>query len=142
MIELVKSSVNAQFLLHPLDLSFLKDPNLNLSFFVQPPRTFSPPEKLAKEGEKIRVGKIDLEILHTPGHTPGSISLRVDKCVFTGDTLFSMGVGRADLPGGDFITLQSSIREKILTLPDDTRIFPGHGPESTVGKEKKENPFI
>lgn len=141
-IELIKNSVNAQFLLHFLDLSFLKDPNLNLSFFMQPPRIFSPPEKLAQEGEKIRAGKIDLEILHTPGHTPGSISLKIDKCIFTGDTLFSMSVGRTDLPGGDFTTLQNSIREKILILPDDTRIFPGHGPESTVGKEKEANPFI
>ena len=141
-IELVKSSTNAQFLLHPLDLPFLKDPNLNLSSLTQTPHTFSPPQRLIQDGERLQVGGIELVVVHTPGHTPGSISLVMDTRIFTGDALFAGGVGRVDLPGGDFVTLQRSIREKILSLRDDTWILPGHGPESTVGKERRENPFI
>ncbi|RLE12153.1 MBL fold metallo-hydrolase [Candidatus Aerophobetes bacterium] len=141
-IETVRDFTGAQFLLHPLDVPFLKDPDLNLSSLIQTPRVFSPPEKLVEDGERLKVGKIELEVLHTPGHTPGSISLKMDRCIFTGDTLFCRGVGRVDLPGGDWQALQKSIREKIFPLPDDIKVFPGHGPESIIEKERRENPFF
>ena len=81
-------------------------------------------------------------MLHTPGHTPGSISLLGDGIVFSGDTLFAQGVGRTDLPGGSDDDLLASIREQLLTLPDDTVVYPGHGPQTTIGDEKRLNPFL
>lgn len=141
-VELVQEATRAQFLLHPLDVSFLKDPQLNLSFILESPRTFSLPHSSIQEGEKLQMGSLEIKILHTPGHTPGSICLEVDRCIFSGDTLFAGGVGRVDFPGGDFKTLQRSIRKKLLNLPPDTRILPGHGPESTVEREKRVNPFV
>jgi len=86
----------------------------------------------------------DLTVIHTPGHSPGGISLYSESqnFLFSGDTLFFEGVGRTDLPGGDLETLMKSIREKIIPLPDDTRVFPGHGPFSTIEREREHNPFI
>lgn len=141
-VEVIQQGSGAQFLLHSLDAPFLKDPGLNLSLMVENQRTFPPPQRLVEDGEILKVGDLEIEILHTPGHTPGSISLKINKCIFTGDTLFAGGVGRTDFLGGDFETLQRSIREKLFTLPQDMRVLPGHGPESTVGKEKRNNPFI
>ncbi|MBE0479334.1 MBL fold metallo-hydrolase [Candidatus Aerophobetes bacterium] len=141
-VKEVKEATGAKFLLHPLDVSFLSDPNLNLSLFMESFCTFPAPERLLQDGEKLTAGQIELQVIHTPGHTPGSISLKINNFVFTGDTLFAGGVGRVDLPGGDFETLQRSIREKIFSLPDNTKVFPGHGPETFVEKEKKDNPFV
>jgi len=141
-LEKIKNFTDARFLLHPLDVPFLEDPDLNLSNLMYDPRVFPHPDRLLKNKEKIMVGSIEFEVIHTPGHTPGSICIRVNKYIFTGDTLFCTGIGRVDLPGGNFQTLQSSIRDKIFSLPEDTEIFPGHGPESTVEKEKRENPFV
>jgi hydroxyacylglutathione hydrolase len=105
----------------------------------------SPPANvLVDEGEVITLGKIELKVLHTPGHSPGGISLytEAESILFSGDTLFNMGIGRTDLPGGDFHTLMESIKTKILTLPDETVVYSGHGPQTTVGREKGGNPFI
>jgi len=82
-----------------------------------------------------------LEVIHTPGHTPGGISLSTDGVVFVGDTLFAGSIGRTDLPGGDYDTLISSIRKKLFQLPDTVRVLCGHGPETTIGIEKRTNPF-
>jgi len=82
--------------------------------------------------------------LYTPGHSPGSISLynAAEKCVFVGDVLFSQGVGRTDLPGGDWNTLLNSICGRLLSLPEDTIVYPGHGPPTTIGRERTSNPFL
>jgi len=141
-VEVVQQTTGAKFLLHSQDSPFLKDPRLNLSSMTEKPRIFPSPQMLLSDGEILRVGEIEIKILHTPGHTPGSICLKINKCVFTGDTLFAGGVGRTDLSGGNLKQLQKSIAEKLLNLPPDTQIFPGHGPESTIGKEKRENQFI
>lgn len=138
----VKEATGAMFLLHALDVPFLTNPNLNLSFYTDEAYTFPLPQRLVQDEEKLILGDIELQIVHTPGHTPGSISVKVDKCIFTGDALFAGSVGRVDLPGGDFKTLQRSIKEKIFSLPENTKVFPGHGLETFVGKEKKENPFV
>jgi hydroxyacylglutathione hydrolase len=97
---------------------------------------------LLKEGDTILDS--GLVVLHTPGHTPGSICLysEVNQVLFTGDTLFFEGVGRSDLPGGDGIKLMKNIRKKILNLPDEVRVFPGHGPFSTIEREKNHNPYL
>jgi glyoxylase-like metal-dependent hydrolase (beta-lactamase superfamily II) len=96
----------------------------------------------AVEGDKLIAGSAELEVIHTPGHSPGSISLVSPRVVFSGDTLFALGVGRTDLPGGDERALVSAIKTKIFTFADETPVYPGHGPPTTVGNEKQFNPFV
>lgn len=100
------------------------------------------PDRLLCDGEVIELGDLRFTVLHTPGHSPGGISLLVPGIVFCGDTLFNFGIGRTDLPGGSYATLMNSIFTKLMVLPDDTRVLPGHGPESTIGIERKYNPFL
>jgi len=101
---------------------------------------------LVRDGDTIEAGRVKLKVLHTPGHTPGGISLYTDGFVFTGDTLFVEAVGRTDLPGGSWKILEQSIRERLYTLPDDTVVLPGHNygrmPTSTIGSEKRNNPYV
>lgn len=127
---------------HSLEKDFLTDPDKNLSgmfgmFFKSPKAT-----RLLEDGEKIRLDNLELEIIHTPGHTPGGISVKLDGVVFTGDTLFAGGIGRTDLPAGDEGLLFKSIKERLFSLDDDVVVYPGHGPESTIGEEKRTNPFF
>ncbi|SFR03048.1 MBL fold metallo-hydrolase [Desulfoscipio geothermicus] len=99
-------------------------------------------DRLLKDGDKIQVGKTTLEVIHTPGHTPGGVCLKTEDILFTGDTLFAGSVGRSDLPGGSHNQLINSIKTKLLAFPDATKVYPGHGPASTIGAEKKFNPFL
>ena len=127
---------------HRLEKDFLTDPDKNLSgmfgmFFKSPEAT-----KLLEDGDKVSLDSLELEIIHTPGHTPGGISIKLGDVVFTGDTLFAGGIGRTDLPEGDERTLYRSIKEKLFMLDDNTVVYPGHGPESTIGEEKESNPFF
>lgn len=128
--------------IHKLDEDFLADAKLNLSatfgFTIKSPSA----TRLLEDGDIIEVGGFKLKVLHTPGHTPGSISLLSDGVVFTGDALFKGGVGRTDFPYGSNEQLLNSIKNKLLTLDDRTVVYPGHGPSSTIGKEKRENSFI
>jgi len=129
-------------LIHEADSSMLDKVHLmELSFFLDA-KDSPPPDRFLVEGEKIEIGESLLGVLHTPGHSPGSISLHGDGVLFSGDTLFWGGVGRTDLPGGSWNELTRSIKEKILTLPARTLVLPGHGPHTTVGQEKESNPFI
>jgi glyoxylase-like metal-dependent hydrolase (beta-lactamase superfamily II) len=109
-------------------------------------RPSPPADQTVKDGDLIRVGNLTLKVLHTPGHSPGGMCLHVDNAVFTGDTLFVGGVGRTDMPGGSWPLMLQSIKTKILTLPDETIIYPGHNyghaPSSTVEKERLNNPFL
>ena len=102
------------------------------------------PSSFADEGDVIHFGKSTLEVLFTPGHSPGSICFynANDNICISGDVLFFQSIGRTDLPGGDFNTLIESIKQKLFRLPDDTIIYPGHGPATTILKEKKTNPFV
>ncbi len=101
-----------------------------------------PAEKLLRDGDIIEKGGLKLEVIHTPGHTPGSISLKLGNKIFTGDTLFCGGVGRCDLPGGSEEDLMYSIKKRLMAFSDEVEIFPGHGPSSTIGQERKSNPFL
>lgn len=94
------------------------------------------------DGETFQVGGIDVEVIHTPGHSPGSVCLKAGKRLMTGDTLFAQSIGRTDIRGGDMRTLMRSLMEKVMTLDDDIEVFPGHGPASNIGLEKKWNPFV
>jgi len=113
------------------------------SYIYEPPYEGAPkPGRILKEGDSIDIGDLHFTVLHTPGHTPCGISIYGEGVVFTGDTLFNYGIGRYDLIDGDYDQLMNSIRSKLLTLPDDTIVHPGHGPDSTISTEKRANPFL
>jgi len=105
-------------------------------------RNSPPPDRLLAEGEEVAFGRVSLRVIHIPGHTPGSIGFVAGGVLFSGDTLFCGGVGRTDLPGGSWKDLERSIRERILTLPEETIVLPGHGPWTTVEQERSSNPFL
>lgn len=100
------------------------------------------PDRLLAEGEKVSFGNEALAVIHTPGHSPGGVCFQSGKVLFCGDTLFCNSVGRTDLPGSNHDHLIASIRQKLLVLPDDTICYPGHGPTTTIGQERRYNPFI
>ncbi len=102
----------------------------------------SPPEIQLNDGDVVSFGNIKLEVLHTPGHGLGCICLLGQGVVFSGDTLFNYGIGRYDLPGGSYSQLMNSLNAKLMVLPDDTIVYPGHGPEATIGTERRGNPFL
>ncbi|MCJ7593961.1 MAG: MBL fold metallo-hydrolase, partial [Desulfobacterales bacterium] len=97
---------------------------------------------LLSEGQKIQLGKYTLSVIHTPGHSPGSVSVHAPGAVFTGDALFAGSVGRTDFQGGDHQKLIEAVQKKIFPLGDKERIYPGHGPSSTIGRERRTNPFF
>jgi hydroxyacylglutathione hydrolase len=106
--------------------------------FNQPPK----PDRLLKDGDNIDIDDLSFTVLHTPGHSPGGISLYGHGILFSGDTLFNCGIGRTDFPGCSYEQIMDSIKNKLMTLPDETIVYPGHGPATTIGKEKRGNPFL
>jgi len=140
-LEEVKKATGADIAIHQTEAPFLLKQPFRLDFM--PPTPPSPPaDRLLKEGDMISIGKLKFKVLHTPGHTPGGICLVGDGIVFTGDTLFNYSIGRADFPGSDYNQEMASIRSKLMTLPDNYKVYPGHGPSSTIGVEREGNPFI
>ena len=141
----LKEKTDAAIIIHEADAQFMTGySHSTLSMFNANPSP--PPDLIVKEGETILFGGGELRVIHTPGHSAGSICLYAPGYVFTGDTLFVEGVGRTDLPGGSQPMLLHSIAKKIFSLPDETVVFPGHNygykPTSTIGDEKKNNPFL
>ena len=130
--------------IHELDAEMLQDPARNLSAFAGVAFTAAAADVLVRDGSVIEVAGIKLQVLHTPGHTPGGICLyaRDHNLVFTDDALFAESIGRTDFPGSSSAQLITAIREKLLTLPDDTVVYPGHGPATTIAREKTTNPFL
>ncbi len=138
----VKEKFRIPLYIHTLDSSLLeKIQQFELSFFLGA-RESPPADRFLQDGETIAIGRSSLRVIHTPGHSPGSVSFLGDGILFSGDTLFCGGVGRTDLPGGSARDLEESIKSKILTLPPETIVLPGHGPWTTVGEEKESNPFL
>jgi hydroxyacylglutathione hydrolase len=143
--EEMKQKTGAQIIIHENDAPALtRIPMSMLSMFGGRP---SPPaDRTVKDGDSIQVGSLSLQVLHTPGHSPGAICVFVEGVVFTGDTLFVGGVGRTDLPGGSWPIMLRSIQTKLLTLPDETVVLPGHNygatPTSTIGAERLHNSFL
>ncbi len=129
--------------IHPDDVSMYTDERAASMFGRKAPLVKRKPDILLHEGDTISFGTLTLEVLHTPGHTPGGICL-VSRpyCVFSGDTLFQRGIGRTDLPGGNYEQIITSIREKLYTLDEELVVFPGHGEPTTILEEKYENPFV
>ncbi len=138
----VKEATGAELLLHEGDAPLLASAAKQSSAFGMNPVSSPPADRYVSHGDVITAGEISLKVLHTPGHSPGGICLLGDGMVFTGDALFAGSIGRTDLFGGDLMTLIRAIRENLMTLPDDTNVFSGHGPASTIGYERKENPFL
>ncbi len=132
--------------IHGEDAPLLKDPERNLSSFFDVPFRMKSEVKVLADGETVALDDLKLQVIHLPGHTPGGIALFLKSpqgCVlFSGDSLFRHSVGRSDFPGADGRLLIESIRARLLTLPDDTAVYPGHGPASTIGEEKSRNPFL
>jgi hydroxyacylglutathione hydrolase len=142
--EMVKKT-GAKIIIHEEDASALgRTPSYLLEMFGA---TASPPADMTvKEGDFIQVGDVKLKVIHTPGHSPGGMSLYFDGMIFTGDTLFVGSVGRTDFPGSSWDILEASIRKKLFVLPGETVIFPGHNygstPTSTIQYERRHNPFV
>jgi glyoxylase-like metal-dependent hydrolase (beta-lactamase superfamily II) len=138
----IKDATGADILIHPLDAPMLGMLSSNAAVFGISVENSPPCDQTIEEGDTVSFGKITLNVIHTPGHTPGGISLYTDKIVFVGDTLFAGSIGRTDFPGGDFNTLISSIKTKLFKMDDDMRVLSGHGPETSIGSEKRFNPFV
>ncbi|MBI5062112.1 MAG: MBL fold metallo-hydrolase [Desulfatitalea sp.] len=137
----LKKASGADLMIHPLDAPMLAQLARGAAMWGMRSEDSPEPDRLLQDGDSVTVGQLQFKVLHTPGHTPGGISLHADKAVFVGDTLFAGSIGRTDFPGGDFDTLIRSIHTKLFTLPDDTAVYTGHMEATTIGKEKKYNPF-
>ncbi|MCJ8499244.1 MBL fold metallo-hydrolase [Desulfatitalea alkaliphila] len=137
----LKEASGAELMIHPDDAAMLPHLSQGAAQWGLRSEDSPAPDRLLADGDTVTVGRITFKVLHTPGHTPGGISLATDKVVFVGDTLFSGSIGRTDFPGGDFDTLIRGIHAKLFTLPDDTTVYTGHMEPTTIGKEKRTNPF-
>jgi hydroxyacylglutathione hydrolase len=153
--QLVSTGVgNCPLMIHRADARMLTDAAANFSLFTGAPVDGPAADRLLGGGDEIPVGDLLVKVLHTPGHTPGGICLlvlgpaaagapaRAPLAVLTGDTLFAGSIGRTDFPGGSHTALIRSIREQLLPLPDDLDVYPGHGPQTTIGDERAGNPFL
>jgi hydroxyacylglutathione hydrolase len=140
----LKEATGAQLLIHDRDTPYLSRVAEVATMYGLRADNSPAPDRLLTDGEELTFGSCRMIVLHTPGHTPGGCCLYFPEegKVITGDTLFAESVGRTDLPGGSSETLINSIRTKLLPLPDETTVYPGHGPESSIGHEKKHNPYL
>jgi glyoxylase-like metal-dependent hydrolase (beta-lactamase superfamily II) len=142
----MKTLTGAEIVMHEADDELMKHPAVQ-AFAMQMGYDPSPPADVrVKDGDRLEIGNVALQVIHTPGHTPGGICLLAEGQLFTGDTLFVGGIGRTDLPGSDHRQFMMALKEKLLTLPDETVVWPGHNygpnPSSTIGLEKAANPFL
>ena len=138
----VVAATGAPLALHPAELPILQARG-GASWFGVPVKESPAPDIELDDGQVIEVGTLRFQVLHTPGHSPGGVTFYLEEqgVAFDGDVLFQMGVGRTDLPGGEWDTLMRSIQEVLFALPDETILYSGHGPKTTVGQEKRSNPW-
>jgi len=137
----VKEATGAEIMVHGDDADYPEQGALAFAFGFNCP-TPPPPDRLLKDGDDIAIGNLRFTVIHTPGHTPGGTCLLGHGVLFSGDTLFNYGIGRYDLPGGDYAQLMDSLQARLMALPDDTIVYPGHGPRTTIGAERRNNPFL
>ena len=140
--DAIRDATGAPLYIHKADAPMLSDMRLNLSAFMGFKALSRPAEHLLSEGDKISFGQSELEVLHTPGHTIGGVCFLGDGVAFTGDTLFAGSIGRSDFPGGSEVELIGNIKKKLLALPDETKVYSGHGPSSEIGWERQCNPYL
>lgn len=140
--DALKEATGAELLIHRADAPMITRQASGAAAWGMNVKNSPAPDRYIAEGDVITFGDISLKVLHTPGHSGGGVSLATDTMVFVGDTLFAGSIGRTDFPGGDYEGLLRGVREKIFTLGDDVVVYPGHGPRTTVGQEKRSNPFF
>jgi len=139
----VRDATGAPVYISAGDEECLTNPHSNLSVYMFGTRMTTPPaDFIVHDGDKLSLAGMTFEVLETPGHTPGGVCYKVDDVVFCGDTIFSESIGRTDFPGGSYDVLLNSIKTKILTLNDNVQLLPGHGPATSVGWERRRNPFL
>ncbi len=138
----IKEATGAELLIHADDVQLLSQAGLHASAYGLSAEDSPMPDRLMAEGDILQIGNLAVKVLHVPGHSPGSVCLQVENCLIVGDVLFAESIGRTDLPGGDHQLLINGIREKLLVLADDTVVHPGHGPDTSIGHEKRSNPFV
>jgi hydroxyacylglutathione hydrolase len=138
----VKDATGAVLMTHEADLPLLQNARNHAQAYGLTVSPSPDPDKFLDEGDVFSVGEQSFSVFHVPGHSPGSICLLSDGHLFVGDVLFAGSIGRTDLPGGDFDALIEGVREKLFRLPADTIVHPGHGPDTTIGREKQMNPFV
>ncbi len=138
----MKETTGAILAIHPDDEPMLSELSRSALMFGLSAENSPPADLLLNDGDEVTFGEITLKVIHTPGHSKGGICLYTAGHLFAGDTLFAGSIGRTDLPGGDYDTLISSIKEKLLSFEDDTIVYTGHGPETNIGNEKRMNPFL
>jgi glyoxylase-like metal-dependent hydrolase (beta-lactamase superfamily II) len=131
-----------KLLMHEADNEWIESVNEYLPMVGLPSMLIPHIDGNFKDGDIIKLGSTEIKVIHTPGHTQGGVCFYVNGALFSGDTIFRESIGRCDLPGGDFDQILDSIQDKIFTLPDDTVIYPGHGPKTTVGWEKEHNSYL
>lgn len=144
-VDLVRTAHQCPVYIHELEADWLTTPERNGSLMwpqVSPPMSMNPAEHLLQNGDTLDLIGHSFYVMHTPGHSPGSVSFLHDKDLFVGDVLFRESVGRTDLRGGSMKTLMNSIHEKLFALSDEVNVYPGHGPKTTIGYEKKHNPYV
>lgn len=137
----------AQVAIHAADAAMLRDADAALASWIGIPFEPCEPDRVLADGDTLALGPHSLEVLHTPGHTPGGVCFLLRQegephILFSGDTLFAGGIGRTDFPGGSYSQLLDSIRDRLFALPDDTAVYPGHGEPTTIGEERATNPFL
>ncbi len=141
-LEKLKNSTQAHVFMHQADLFLLKNLSIQAAMFGLPDPGNPKPDSFVSGGDILTLGELKIKVLHTPGHSPGSVVYHSEDHLFVGDLIFSGSIGRTDLPGGDYEVLIRSVQQNIFTLKDEVNIHPGHGPATTVGQEKRFNPFF
>ena len=138
----LKDATGAPIMIHAEDAPMLAQLSSSAAAWGMKAENSPAPDRYLNEGDTIPFGSITLRVLHTPGHTRGGVSFQTDGHVFVGDTLFAGSIGRTDFPGGSFEALKRSIQDKLFVLPDDVQVHTGHGPSTTIGTERRSNPFV
>ena len=137
-----RKELGAQVLIHSADAQLLTDNRRNFSEYMGIPLNCGKADILAEDGQLLTLGKEEVRVIHTPGHTPGGICLLAGNFLISGDTLFEQSIGRTDFPGGNHAQIIASIKNKLFVLPDETVVYPGHGPRTSIGLEKKHKPVV
>jgi glyoxylase-like metal-dependent hydrolase (beta-lactamase superfamily II) len=141
-VGFLKGRTGAKVHAHAADVGLMRDASRHGALYGIPVEAAPAPDVLVADGDSVPFGDAAFEVRHTPGHSAGSVTYVLGGRAFVGDLIFAGSVGRTDLPGGSMPALLRSVREKIFTLPDDTVLVPGHGPDTTVGRERRSNPFV
>ncbi|MDN4594932.1 MBL fold metallo-hydrolase [Polycladomyces subterraneus] len=143
-VEAVRTATGAPVYVHRAEADWLTDPQKNGSSLFPGLELIrcNPADQLLEGGETLNLIGREFRVYHTPGHSPGSVTFQFDDQVFSGDVLFAGSIGRTDLPGGDYETLMRSIHDVLMEMPEETRVYPGHGPTTTIGREQASNPFV